>query len=96
MPARGGGRATLSRDAQRLLAVQAARAFVYGLGSVVIGVSLERAGRSGTQVGAVLGCLLGGAALVSVLLARYGDRVGRRHAYCALLVVMGAPARSLR
>ena len=85
-----GGSATLTADARRLLAVQAARAFVYGLGSVLIGVSLERAGRSGTQVGVVLGCLLGGAALVSVLLARYGDRIGRRRAYCVLLVVLGA------
>jgi len=72
-----------------VLAAQAARAFVYGLGSVVIGVSLERAGRSATQAGVILACLLAGAALVSVLLARYGDRAGRRRSYCLLLVVMG-------
>ncbi len=59
-----------------MLAAQAARAFVHGLGSVVIGVSLEHAGRSATQVGVILACLLAGAALVSVLLARYG-RPGR-------------------
>ena len=38
----------------------------------------------------MLGALLAGAALVSVLLGRYGDRVGRRRAYRALLVLMGA------
>jgi predicted MFS family arabinose efflux permease len=79
----------LSPDARRILAVQALRAFVYGLGSVVIGTSLERAGFSGFEVGLVLGGLLAGAALVSVLLARYGDLVGRRRFYRLLLLSMG-------
>jgi MFS family permease len=80
----------LSGDARRLLAVQALRAFAYGLGSVLIGVTLEQAGRSGAEVGLVLGALLVGAALASLLLARYGDRVGRRRAYRLLLGAMGA------
>jgi MFS family permease len=79
----------LSGDARRLLAVQALRAFAYGLGSVLIGVSLAQAGRSGAQAGLVLGALLAGTALVSLLLARFGDRVGRRRAYRLLLVGMG-------
>ena len=79
----------MSPDARRIIGVQALRAFVYGLGSVVIGVSLEREHLSGTEVGVVLMGLLAGAAIVSVLLARYGDRVGRRRAYRALLLVMG-------
>ncbi len=82
-------RSGLSGDARRLLAVQALRAFAYGLGSVLIGVSLARAGRSGAQVGLVLGALLAGTALVSLLLARYGERVGRRRAYRLLLLGMG-------
>jgi MFS family permease len=76
-------------DARRILAVQALRAFAYGLGSVLIGVSLARRGLSGVEVGGVLSALLAGAALVSLLLARYGDRIGRRRAYGVLLVVMG-------
>jgi MFS family permease len=72
-----------------VLAVQALRAFAYGLGSVLIGVSLARAGRSGAQVGLVLGALLAGTALVSLLLARFGDRVGRRRVYRLLLGGMG-------
>jgi MFS family permease len=82
-------RSALSGDARRVLAVQALRAFAYGLGSVLIGVSLARAGRSGAQVGLVLGALLAGTALVSLLLARFGDRVGRRRAYRLLLGGMG-------
>jgi MFS family permease len=76
-------------DARRILAVQALRAFAYGLGSVLIGVSLARRGLSGVEVGGVLSALLAGAALVSLLLARHGDRIGRRRAYGVLLVVMG-------
>src|SRR5205823_10883964 len=72
----------------RIIAGQAARALAYGLGSVLIGVALARRGLSGTAVGAVLAALLAGSALVSVLLARYGDRVGRRRSYRLLFIVM--------
>jgi MFS family permease len=86
--ARGRAR-RLSPDARAILTVQALRAFAYGLGSVVIGASLARSGLSGAEVGGVLASLLAGAALVSILLARAGDRVGRRRWYRALLAVMG-------
>ena len=38
----------------------------------------------------MLGALLAGAALASLILARFGDRIGRRRAYGGLLVLMGA------
>lgn len=85
---RGQG-ARLSGDARRIVVAQAARALAYGLGSVLIGVTLARRGLSGTQVGVVLAGLLAGTALVSVLIARYGDRVGRRRSYRLLYVAMG-------
>src|SRR5207247_11162361 len=47
-------------------------------------------GLSATAVGAALAALLAGSALVSVLLARYGDRVGRRRCYRLLFVAMAA------
>ena len=59
----------LSPDARRILAAQAARALAYGLGSVLIGVTLADRGLSGAEVGAVLAALLAGTALVSVLIA---------------------------
>jgi MFS family permease len=68
--------------------VQAARALAYGLGSVLIGVTLAERGLSNAEVGAVLASLLAGSALVSVLLARHGDRLGRRRCYRLLLVAM--------
>jgi predicted MFS family arabinose efflux permease len=80
--------ARLSSDARRIVGAQAARALAYGLGSVLIGVSLARRGLSGAEVGMVVASLLAGTAAVSVLIARYGDRIGRRHAYRALFVTM--------
>ena len=90
-----GGRAAgrgsqLSQDARRIIAAQAARALAYGLGSVLIGVTLARRGLSGTQAGVVLAGLLAGIAIASVLLARYGDRFGRRRCYRLLFLAMAA------
>jgi MFS family permease len=79
---------TLAADARRILVVQALRAFAYGLGSVLLGVTLADLGFTGVQVGLVLGALIGGTALVSVTLARAGDRIGRRRWYVGLLAVM--------
>ncbi|HEU5263002.1 MAG TPA: MFS transporter, partial [Gaiellaceae bacterium] len=83
----GGDR--LTGDARRILSVQALRAFAYGLGSVLIGVTLARRGLSGFEVGLVLAALLAGVALASLAIARTGDRIGRRRWYTALFVVMG-------
>jgi predicted MFS family arabinose efflux permease len=81
---------TLGADARRIVAAQAVRALAYGLGSVVVGVSLARRGLSAAEAGAVLAALLAGAALASVLVARYGDRVGRRRCYRLLFLAMAA------
>jgi predicted MFS family arabinose efflux permease len=57
---------------------------------VLIGITLADRGLSDTAVGAVLASLLAGIALVSVLIARYGDRVGRRRCYRLLFVAMAS------
>jgi MFS family permease len=89
VPKRNAGRiGALTPDAQRILAVQALRGFAYGLGSVLIGVTLAERGLSGWEVGVVLGALLAGVALTSLAIARAGDRVGRRRWYGGLLLVM--------
>ena len=80
---------TMGPDARRILLVQALRALAYGLGSVLIGVTLAELGLSGVQVGLVLSALIAGAALVSLVIGRYGERIGRRRWYVGLLVVMG-------
>ena len=53
-------------------------------------MTLARRGLSDTAVGGVLAALLAGLALVSVLVGRYGDRVGRRRFYRLLFVLMAA------
>jgi predicted MFS family arabinose efflux permease len=55
---------------------------------VLLGVTLARHGRSGLAVGLVLTSILAGNAIVSVLIARYGDRIGRRRTYRLLFVGM--------
>src|SRR5439155_318787 len=55
-----------------------------------IGVTLARRGLSAAAVGAALAALLAGSAFVSMLIARYGDRVGRRRSYRLLFVAMAA------
>jgi MFS family permease len=57
---------------------------------VLIGITLADRGLSDVAVGVVLASLLAGTAAVSVLIARYGDRVGRRRFYRLLFVVMAA------
>jgi MFS family permease len=85
----GRGQAGLTRDARLIVTVQGLRAFAYGVGSVLIGVSLARSSLSGTRVGLVFAFILVGAAFASLALGRLGDRVGRRAAYRGLLVAMG-------
>ena len=90
VPRRGRGRGLgLSPDARRIVAAQAARALAYGLGSILIGVTLARTGLSATEVGLVLAALLAGSALASVAIARTADRLGRRRSYRVLFAVMG-------
>jgi MFS family permease len=79
----------LERDTAKVLAAQAVRAFAYGFGAVLLGTSLDDRGVPGWQVGVVLGAIVAGTAIMSVLIARYADRVGRRRSYAGLYAVLG-------
>jgi MFS family permease len=78
----------LSRDARLVLAAQMLRAFAYGFGAVLIGVTLRDRHFSRTEVGFVLAAVVAGAAVASVVIARYGDRVGRRRCYITLYLML--------
>jgi predicted MFS family arabinose efflux permease len=82
----GGG---VERDLRLILAIQAARAFLYGFGSVLIGSSLAAGGLSDARVGLVFTAMLVGMAVVSIGVGLVGDRAGRRRMYAVLLGVMG-------
>jgi MFS family permease len=76
-------------DTRRVFAAQALRAFAYGFAAVLLGTSLEDREVPAWQVGAVLGATVAGTALMSVLVARHADRVGRRRWYAGLYVLLG-------
>ncbi len=78
----------LSSDAQRILAAQALRAFAYGFGAVLLGVTLDERGFSSTQVGLVLTAVLAGPVVAQLGLARWGDSFGRRRSYVALYLAL--------
>lgn len=80
----------MERDLRTILVIQALRAFVYGLGSVLLGSTLAAGRLSDAEVGAVLTAMLAGMAVTSVGVGVLGDRLGRRRLYRALLLVMGA------
>ena len=79
---------TITHDARVVLGAQAVRAFGYGLTSVLLGVTLYELDFSGLEAGLVLAAVVAGTAAASIVIARYGDRVGRRRAYVTLYVVL--------
>jgi MFS family permease len=79
-----------ARDLRAILSVQAIRAYLYGLGSVIIGASLADGGLSAAAVGLVFTSILVGMALSSALVGLIGERLGRRRLYVGLLITVGA------
>ena len=75
----------LTLDARKVLLAQALRALVYGFGSVHLGIVLESRGWSTARIGVLLTCVVAGLALMTVLIGRYGDRIGRRRCYVGAL-----------
>ncbi len=75
-------------DARLILAAQALRAFAYGLGAVLLGVTLDQRGYSSFRVGVVLTAVVAGTVVASLLLARYGDRIGRRRCYVIMYLLL--------
>ena len=76
----------MTGDGRRILAAQGLRAFVYGFASVLLGITLAARGWSTTRVGLLLTAILAGTALLSLVVGRYAERVGRRRLYAALFV----------
>lgn len=81
-------RPPLSADARRVIAAQALRAFAYGFGALLLGSTLKDLGFDSTEVGVVLGAIVGGTILASLAVARWSDRFGRRRFYVVLYLVL--------
>lgn len=76
----------MNPDVRRIFLAQALRAFAYGFGAVLLGVSLEERGWSSERVGVLLTGIVAGTALMSVAVGTLGDRIGRRRFYAALFL----------
>jgi MFS family permease len=83
-------RSPLSDDARRVIAAQALRAFAYGLGALLLGTTLSHRGLDSTEVGVVLASIVAGTIGMSIAVARWSDRVGRRRWYAGLYVALAA------
>jgi MFS family permease len=81
-------RTPLSADTRRILLAQALRALAYGLGAVLLGVTLKSRGLSPPQAGLVLAAVLAGTVTASLALGRWADRIGRRRCYIALYLAL--------
>ncbi len=80
--------ARLPADVRLILGAQALRAFAYGFGAVLLGVTLHQRGYSPALVGVVLTAVVAGTVVASLLLARYGDRAGRRRCYVLMYLLL--------
>jgi predicted MFS family arabinose efflux permease len=76
----------MNPDVRRILLAQALRAFAYGFGAILLGVSLEASGWSSGRVGLLLTAIVAGTAIMSVAVGTLGDRIGRRCFYLALFL----------
>lgn len=68
----------LSRDTWLLFGSRSIRLFAYGLLSVILALHLAAVGLSDRQIGLLLSCTLVGDAVISLFIARFADRIGRR------------------
>jgi MFS family permease len=68
----------LDRNGRLVLLGKAFRAFGFGLNSIVLGLYLDERGLDPAQIGVVLAAALVGTALLTLVVALFGDRLGRR------------------
>jgi MFS family permease len=68
----------LSADGWRILAAKALRSFAFGLNAVVLGLYLATLEMEPGLIGLVLSAALAGTLALTVLIALWGDRIGRR------------------
>ena len=80
----------MNADVRRIFLAQALRAFAYGFGAILLGVSLEASGWSSGRVGLLLTAIVAGTAIMSIAVGTLGDRIGRRRFYASLFLSLAA------
>ena len=69
---------SLDRNGRLVLAAKAVRSFAFGLNAVVLGVYMAELRLSGPEIGIVLSSALVGSTALTLAVALWGDRIGRR------------------
>jgi MFS family permease len=82
-------RSPLLSDTTKIYVAQGLRAAAYGFGAVLLSTSLPDRGLSRWQIGLVLGAILAGTAMMSLVVGRFADRIGRRRSYAGLYLLLG-------
>ena len=87
---------TLDRNGRLVVAAKGARAFAFGLNSVGLGLFLAEVGVTGQAVGVILAAAMAGNAAFTLVIALWGDRIGRRRILIAgsllMLLAIAIPA----
>jgi MFS family permease len=68
----------LERNGQIVLLARTLRSFAFGLNSVALGLYLAGIGLDAGQIGLVLSAALAGTLGLTLVIALYGDRIGRK------------------
>jgi MFS family permease len=68
----------LERNGQIVVVARTLRSFAFGLNSVALGLYLAGIGLDGGQIGLVLSAALAGTLGLTLVIALYGDRIGRK------------------
>jgi MFS family permease len=87
---------TLDRNGRVIIAAKGARAFAFGLNSVGLGLFLAEVGLTGQDVAFILAAAMAGNAAFTLVIALWGDRLGRRRVLVAgsllMLLAVAIPA----
>jgi MFS family permease len=82
----------LDRNGRIVVIARALRSFAFGLNAVALGLYLSELGLAGEQIGLVLSAALAGTLGLTVIIALWGDRIGRRRLLMAGSALMTTAA----
>jgi MFS family permease len=83
---------SFDRNGRIVVAARALRSFAFGLNAVALGLYLSELGLSGSEIGLVLSAALAGTMGLTLVIALYGDRLGRRRLLMAGSALMASAA----
>ena len=82
----------LDRNGRIVVIARALRSYAFGLNSVALGLYLSESGLPATQIGLILSAALAGTLALTVVIAAWGDRIGRRRLLMAGSLLMTTAA----